>query len=106
MKLNNLYKSKIGLLFFGLGAALIVLVLLDLLLGSVSISFHNFFAFVMGEKVEDPVARQILLNFRLPKTIAAVIAGSALAVSGLQMQTIFRNPLAGHMSLELAQVLA
>jgi iron complex transport system permease protein len=95
MKLNNLYKSKIGLLFFGLGAALIVLVLLDLLLGSVSISFHNFFAFVMGEKVEDPVARQILLNFRLPKTIAAVIAGSALAVSGLQMQTIFRNPLAG-----------
>jgi iron complex transport system permease protein len=87
--------SKIVFLFTGLFFILILFTLFDLLLGSVSISFHSFFTFISGDRVEDPIARQILVYFRLPKTITAILAGSALAVSGLQMQTIFRNPLAG-----------
>lgn len=61
----------------------------DLLLGSVFISFDDLFS------VSDSAARRILLNYRLPKAIVAVIAGSALSLSGVIMQTIFRNPLAG-----------
>ncbi|WP_294598038.1 iron ABC transporter permease [uncultured Rikenella sp.] len=44
---------------------------------------------------DDEVMRRILFDFRLPKTIVALLVGSALAVSGLLMQTVFRNPLAG-----------
>lgn len=82
-------------LFIGLFVGLAIFIILDLLLGSVKIPFHQFLAFISGDKINDPVASQILLNYRLPKTITAILAGSALAVSGLQMQTIFRNPLAG-----------
>jgi len=86
---------KILALFVGLIVLFILFTVLDLLLGSVSIPLHHFITFISGDKVTDPVAAQILVNFRLPKTLTAIIAGSALAVSGLQMQTIFRNPLAG-----------
>lgn len=88
-------RRKTFVLFIGLVGVLLLFAVLDLLLGSVKIPFHQFMAFITGEKVSDPIAAQILLNFRLPKTLTAIIAGSALAVSGLQMQTIFRNPLAG-----------
>ncbi len=88
-------KRKTITLFVGLTAILILFILLDLLLGSVTIPLHSFISFISGDKIADPVAEQILINFRLPKTVTAILAGSALAVSGLQMQTIFRNPLAG-----------
>jgi len=93
--LKDLEKSKIITLFIGLFGLFVLFAILDLLLGSVKIPFKHFVDFVFGNEIKDPVARQILVNFRLPKTIAAILAGSALAVSGLQMQTIFRNPLAG-----------
>ena len=88
-------RRKTFSLFIGLSGILLLFTILDLLLGSVKIPFHQFFAFITGDKISDPISAQILLNYRLPKTLTAIIAGSALAVSGLQMQTIFRNPLAG-----------
>lgn len=88
-------KSRTVTLFIGLIITLLIFIVLDLLFGSVKIPFHHFVSFISGDKVSDPVFEQILLNFRLPKTITAILAGAALAVSGLQMQTIFRNPLAG-----------
>ena len=94
-KAFSLSRSRIAALFIGLVVALIIFTVLDLLFGSVRVPFHHFISFLSGEKVDDPVFEQILVNFRLPKTITAIVAGSALAVSGLQMQTVFRNPLAG-----------
>jgi iron complex transport system permease protein len=47
-----------------------------------------------GANIEHTTWRTIILDFRLPKSLTAILAGSALAVSGLQMQTLFRNPLA------------
>ncbi len=88
-------RGKTVAIFIVLLIVFVVFAILDLLLGSVKIPFHHFLAFITGDKVSDPIAAQILLNYRLPKTLTAIIAGSALAVSGLQMQTIFRNPLAG-----------
>ena len=94
-KAFSLSRSSIAALFIGLVVVLIIFTVLDLLFGSVRVPFHHFISFLSGEKVDDPVFEQILVNFRLPKTITAILAGSALAVSGLQMQTVFRNPLAG-----------
>lgn len=74
---------------------LVILFLLDIYLGSVKIPFTDFFSFITGREVENGIAKSIFIAIRIPKAVAAILAGSALAVSGLQMQTIFRNPLAG-----------
>lgn len=76
-------------LFVGLSVLLVVLFCLDLCIGAVRFSFADIFS------AADPLLRQILLNLRLPKAVTALLAGAALSVSGLLMQTLFRNPLAG-----------
>ncbi|MCO6500027.1 MAG: iron ABC transporter permease [Vicingus serpentipes] len=73
------------ILFFGL----------DLLLGSVHIPFKEVIAILQGKSAEKESWEIIILKSRLPKAIAALLCGAALSVSGLQMQTLFRNPLAG-----------
>jgi len=80
-------------LFIALGLLLVLLLLCDLAFGSVTIPFRALLAVISGEG--DTAFREIVLNYRLPKAITAVLAGAALSVSGLLMQTLFRNPLAG-----------
>lgn len=87
-------KKRWKLVFFLLALALIFSFLLSLSLGSVAIPLKGVLSFLMGSP-EDPVWNNIIGNFRLPKAITAMLAGSALGISGLQMQTLFRNPLAG-----------
>ena len=67
--------------------------ILDILVGSVNIPYDEIIRIIKGEG--EPQFSMIILKFRLPKAITAVLAGMALSVSGLQMQTIFRNPMAG-----------
>jgi len=74
---------------------LIVFFLADILLGSVKIPFRDVMLSVFSDHTIKPEWRTILISFRIPKAITAVLAGVALAISGLQMQTYFRNPLAG-----------
>ncbi|GAB4342016.1 MAG: iron ABC transporter permease [Flammeovirgaceae bacterium] len=71
----------------------IILFVFNLLWGSVAISPLHFFESFGGKDAS--TFQSILLKIRLPKAIVAQLAGSALAVSGLLMQTLFRNPLAG-----------
>ena len=71
---------------------LIALVVVDLLVGSSSIPFTEVWAALSGGDTSDAV---IVNKLRLPKIIVAIASGMALAASGLQMQTLFRNPLAG-----------
>lgn len=73
---------------------LIILALTDIALGSVSIPFKEIINFFSGLSIEEKYYT-ILNEFRIPKTITAIAAGAALSVAGLQMQTFFRNPLAG-----------
>lgn len=72
----------------------VLLLLADILLGSTAIRIADVWAAVTGAEV-DPTIRAVVLKFRLPKAAVAVVAGAALSASGLQMQTLFRNPLAG-----------
>jgi iron complex transport system permease protein len=78
-----------------LAALLLVLVILDISLGTVKIPFGEIVSFLFGSGELSRQHEMILADFRIPRVITALLAGSALAVSGLQMQTIFRNPLAG-----------
>ena len=68
---------------------------LHLVLGSVRIPLDDIVSMLLGGQAERATWENILFNLRLPRALAAVLAGSALAVAGLQMQTLFRNPLAG-----------
>jgi iron complex transport system permease protein len=74
---------------------LVLLFMLNLSLGSVDIPLGEIFSILTGGKTIDPVWEEIMWDFRIPKAITCVLGGSALALGGLQMQTLFRNPLAG-----------
>jgi iron complex transport system permease protein len=83
------------LFFVFLFGVLILAFLLDIAVGSVQIPIGEVVRLLLGGEVEKASWTHIILNFRLPKAMTATFAGAALGVSGLQMQTIFRNPLAG-----------
>jgi iron complex transport system permease protein len=82
------------LLFTSLILLVALLFAVDLAVGSVALPLRDVIAALTGGDCP-PVTAKIVLNIRLVKAIVALVAGGALSVSGLQMQTLFRNPLAG-----------
>ena len=83
-----LYMVFITLLIF-------VFFLLNLLLGSVSIPFKEVWQILWGNSHGNEIWYNIIWKSRIPQALTALVAGAGLSVSGLQMQTVFRNPLAG-----------
>nr|WP_245224638.1 iron ABC transporter permease [Pseudozobellia sp. WGM2] len=75
--------------------ALVCSFLLNISLGSVGIPLSETLSSVFGDSVQNSSWDYIIWNYRIPKALTAILAGSALALSGLLMQTLFRNPLAG-----------
>ena len=88
-------------LFFTLFAAIVVLMIVNLLIGSVDIPAKAVCRILLSplqsEELGDisEIWQNIIWKDRLPQVLTAIVAGAGLAVSGLQMQTVFRNPLAG-----------
>lgn len=77
-------------------ASILVLFLLNLFLGSVHIPMDSIWNILWGLDGDESVIWQnIIWKSRIPQSLTALVAGAGLAVSGLQMQTVFRNPLAG-----------
>lgn len=66
----------------------------DIVLGSATLPFNEVWNVLTGQ-TDDIIYREIILNHRLPKALTAILAGGALAVAGVLMQTLFLNPLAG-----------
>ncbi len=64
-------------------------------LGSVSIPFRETLYTILGSEIDNDSWGYIIWNYRIPKALTAILVGSGLALSGLLMQTLFRNPLAG-----------
>ena len=87
--------NKKYLIFSILLLCLILAFLLDLGFGAVNIPIHEVMNILLGQEAEKTTWTNIILKFRLPKALTATLAGAALGVSGLQMQTLFKNPLAG-----------
>ena len=72
---------------------MVVLFVADILIGSVALPLGEVVDALFGGG--DEVTRNIVLNFRLPKAVTALLVGASLSAVGLQMQTLFRNPMAG-----------
>jgi iron complex transport system permease protein len=83
------------ILFFILGLALLLLFFLDISFGSITIPFKEVYTSLTGGEASKSTWEYIIINYRLPKAITAVLVGVGLSISGLLMQTLFRNPLAG-----------
>ncbi|CAM1352725.1 FecCD family ABC transporter permease [Tenacibaculum insulae] len=81
--------------FIFLTVLLIFFWFLNISLGSVAIPFKEIFKTLTGDVAIKESWQTIILNFRLPKAITAIMVGSGLSICGLLMQTLFRNPLAG-----------
>ena len=75
--------------------AIVVLIVVNLLIGTVAIPVADVCRILAGMGSDSEIWTNIVLSSRLPQVLTAIVAGAGLAVSGLQMQTVFRNPLAG-----------
>ncbi len=81
--------------FIYLGLLLLLSLALNISLGSVNIPLKETVKAMLGQQVSDASWQYIIWDYRIPKALTAVLVGSSLSLSGLLMQTLFRNPLAG-----------
>jgi len=95
-------KNRTTVFFSLLTLALLMALLLNISFGQVAIPFKDVFKSLLGGHTDKVTWDYIILNFRLPKAITAVLIGIGLSISGLLMQTLFRNPLAGPYVLGLS----
>ncbi len=88
-------KTSVWLLMLLLAAVILFLFFLNLVLGSVSIPFRSVWDICLLGDESNLIWSNIIRKSRMPQAITALVAGAGLSVSGLQMQTVFKNPLAG-----------
>ena len=81
--------------FITLSFVLVLALLVSISLGSVAIPIDEIIAVLLGDNSSKSSWNTIILHFRLPKAITAMLVGSGLSIAGLLMQTLFKNPLAG-----------
>lgn len=81
--------------YYILAVAFVLLFVGNLVYGSINIPIKDVFSILLGGQGEKDAWELIILNTRLPQCITALLAGAGLAISGLLLQTLFRNPLAG-----------
>ncbi|HEU4789305.1 MAG TPA: iron ABC transporter permease [Flavobacterium sp.] len=98
--MNN--QKRNTLLFSFLFLGLIILFFVNISLGSITIPFKEVYTSLTGGQSSKSTWEYIIINYRLPKAITAVLVGMGLSISGLLMQTLFRNPLAGPYVLGLS----
>ena len=98
--MNNQKRNII--LFFLLTFGLVLLFFTNISFGSITIPFKEIFTSLTGGQASKSTWEYIIINYRLPKAITAILVGMGLSISGLLMQTLFRNPLAGPYVLGLS----
>lgn len=89
-------------LLIALSLLFILCFFLNISLGSIHIPFKSVIAALFNQEVSEETWYYIIQNYRLPKAITAILVGAGLGISGLLMQTLFRNPLAGPYVLGLS----
>lgn len=100
--MSSIYKFRNTKLIFLLLLILSLVFVLNISLGAISIPIKEVFKSLIGENARKETWQYIIINYRLPKAITAILVGIGLSVSGLLMQTLFRNPLAGPYVLGLS----
>lgn len=87
-------RSRTTIIFMLLSFVALAMFIVDIAVGSVNLSLDTIWGVLTGTTTQSAI-RSIVIDIRLVKAIMAILAGAALSLSGLQMQTLFRNPLAG-----------
>lgn len=90
------------IVFALISTSILVFFILNLVLGTISIPVGSVWDILFGTKEESIIWENIIWKSRFPQTITALVAGAGLSISGLQMQTLFRNPLAGPSELGIS----
>ncbi len=98
------YTARKRIFILATALLLIIVMIAGIIVGASSISLTQIFEVMIG--TGDKVDRQIILNIRLPRVLSAMIAGTALAVSGTIMQSILRNPLGSPFTLGISNAAA
>ena len=102
-KLINLNTTnRNNYLFIALSCCLLFLLIANISYGTITIPFKEIIKSLTGSRACKETWEYIIFNYRLPKAITAVLVGMGLSISGLLMQTLFRNPLAGPYVLGLS----
>lgn len=97
-----MFQTRPTFLFTMLTLLLFVALVLNISLGQVAIPIKDVFKSLLGSSASKETWEYIIINFRLPKAITAILVGMGLSIAGLLMQTLFRNPLAGPYVLGLS----
>lgn len=97
-----MFQKRHTFLFSLLTLLLLVALVLNISLGQVAIPIKEVFKSLLGSSASKETWEYIIINFRLPKAITAILVGIGLSTAGLLMQTLFRNPLAGPYVLGLS----
>jgi iron complex transport system permease protein len=91
IKRNN---NKTLLFFLSLSILVIVAFILDIAIGSANITMGSFIKTIFGQ-ITDESTKYIIFETRMPRAVTAIVVGGGLSLSGLLLQTLFHNPLAG-----------
>ncbi len=94
--------KRYTLFFILIFLSIILFFILNLVLGTISIPFSSIWNILWGIGDESEIWQNIIWKSRFPQTMTALVAGAGLSISGLQMQTVFRNPLAGPSELGIS----
>ena len=89
------YQKTYKIPFFLLLLVLLICFIVNISLGSVTIPLKETFNSIIGNTIQNSSWDYIIWNYRIPKAFTTILVGSGLSLSGLLMQTLFRNPLAG-----------
>jgi iron complex transport system permease protein len=95
-------KLSTFLLFTLVGIGFLSLFFINISFGSITIPFKDIYHSLSGGQASKSTWEYIIINYRLPKAVTAILVGMGLSISGLLMQTLFRNPLAGPYVLGLS----
>src|SRR5262245_27037979 len=94
-------RARARVVLIALAGLLVLFFLLSMILGSVWVPPDRVLSILLGDNVSN-AETAIVMDVRLPQALTALLAGAALGIAGLQMQTLFRNPLADPFALGIA----
>ena len=94
-EVTSIRKHNYTLTYISIGLILLALFAANIFYGPVKIPFRDVLAILFGHGSDRSSWNYIVLDTRLPQAVTALLSGAALAISGLMLQTLFKNPLAG-----------